>query len=177
MPACLRRAGAVSDRARRARRSRLDTADGRHPTLEPRARQERSHRRCVCRSGRVGGRDRDIADGGAGRAGARSAAAGRSPRASGPHARGAQQHLAVEPARPLAGAHVARRCVVLEEVDDQDRPAPGTRRADHACPDRTRRTASSARTHADHQGPPSRDHGAGDRARCAVGGRARLRPL
>jgi hypothetical protein len=41
LPARLRRAGAVSDRPRRARRSRLDAPDGRHAPLQPRARQER----------------------------------------------------------------------------------------------------------------------------------------
>ena len=42
---------------------------------------------------------------------------------------------------------VAGRRVVLEEVDEPDRPAPGARRADDARPDRPRRAASAARTH------------------------------
>jgi transposase len=41
-----------------------------------------------------------------------------------PHARRAQQHAAVESSRPLARAHAPRWRVVLEEVDDEDRPAP-----------------------------------------------------
>jgi hypothetical protein len=146
VPPCLRRVGAVFDRARRARGSDLDTADGRHAALEPRAWQERPDRRNRRRPGRAGRGNRDAADGGAGRPGARPAAPGRPPGAAGPHAGRAQQHAAVEPARPLARAHVAGRRVVLEEVDDQDRAAPGARRADDARPDRPRRAASAART-------------------------------
>src|SRR4051812_37292965 len=43
----------------------------------------------------------------------RSAAAGRPPRAPGPPARGAQQHAAMEPARPLARAQIAGQLAVL----------------------------------------------------------------
>jgi len=55
--------------------------------------------------------------------------------------------------RPLARAQIAGRRVVLEEVDDPDRPAPGARRADDARPDRPRRAASAARTHHHDQRP------------------------
>ena len=82
-----------------------------------------------------------------GRARARSAAAGRSPRAPGPPARRAQQHAPMAPARSVARARATRRRVVLDQVEHPDRPAPGARSADDARPDRPRRAATAARTH------------------------------
>ena len=55
------------------------------------------------------GGNRGVADGGVGRAGARPATAGRSPRASRQDAGGVEQHDAVASPRPLARAHVAGR--------------------------------------------------------------------
>ena len=108
---------------------------------------------------------------------ARSAAAGRSPRAAGPPAGRAQQHVAVAPARPLARARVAGRRVVLGQVEHPDRPAPRPGRADDARPDRPRRTAPPARAHAGDQGARGRDRRARRPDRAAAAERAGVRAL
>ena len=100
--------------------------------LEPRARQVRQHRRDRGRPGGAARRPRDAAGSAAGRARARSAAAGRSPRAPGPPARRAQQHAAVAPARPLARARAAGRRAVLGQVEHPDR-AGGSRAPSRRC--------------------------------------------
>ena len=128
LPACLRRAGAVFDRARRACRSRLDAVDGRHAALQPRARQERSDRRGLGRAGGAGGGDRRRCRRRRWRARSSIIRLLVDHRERLVRTRvGAQQHAAVEPARPLARAHAARRRVVLEEVDA--RRSPGAWRA------------------------------------------------
>ena len=87
----------------------------------------------------------------------------------------AQQHAALAPARPLARAHAARWRPVLEEVEHAGRPAAGPGRADDARPDRARRAAPPARTHARDQSTRARDHRTGRAARAAIAQRARVR--